>query len=160
MVNHSAALKRFNQTTFAALIFFAAPQFVLQCMTSDYLTSCERKTKIYRFTLVNKHESTMWHFPVTFDLNGVEGTVCCKHRKVRHNYDHEAVIWPFLMSDHNFAPFILWSQLVNSYLDDLLCSGYNTVGRSVIFTQQVRFAEADSVLVLQWRIMLQHELLL
>ena len=28
-----------------------------------------------------------------------------------------------MTSDHNFAPFILSNQLVNSYLDDLLCSG-------------------------------------
>ena len=122
-VNYSAALKRFNQTTFVALTKFAAPQIVSQYMTSDYLTSCERKTKNYRFTLVNKHEGTTWHFPVTFDLNGVEGIVCCEHRKVCHNYCHEAAVQPFLTSDHNFAPFILWNQLVNSYLDDLLCSG-------------------------------------
>ena len=159
-VNHSAALKRFNQTTFAALKYFVAPQILSQYMTSDYLTSCEQKTKIYRFTLVNKHESTMWHFPVTYNLNGVEGIVCCEHRKVHRSYGHEAAVWPFLMADHNFAPFILWSQLVNSYLDDLLCSGYSAVGRSVIFMQQVRFAVADIVLVSQWRIMLQHELLL
>ena len=59
-VNHSAALKRFNQTTFVALTKFADPQILSQYMTSDYLTSCERKTKHYRFTLVNKHEGTMW----------------------------------------------------------------------------------------------------
>ena len=118
-VNHSAALKRFNQTTFVALIFFAVTQILSQCMMSDYLTSCERKTKYYRFTLVNKHEGITWHFPVTFDLNGVERIVCCEHRKVWRNYCHEAAVWPFQTSDHNFALFILWNQLVNSYLDYL-----------------------------------------
>ena len=118
-VNYSAALKRFNQTTFVALTKFAATQILSQYMMSDYLTSCERKTKYYRFTLVNKHEGTAWNFLVTFDLNGVEGIVYCEHRKVCRNYCHEAAIRPFLMSDHNFAPFILWNQLVNSYLDDL-----------------------------------------
>ena len=118
-VNHSAALKRSNQTTFLALKKIAATQILSQYMTSNYLTSCEWKTKYYRFTLVNKHEGTAWHFPVTFDLNGVEGIVCCKHRKVCPNYCHEAAIKPFPTSDHNFAPFILLNQPVNSYLDDL-----------------------------------------
>ena len=58
-VNHSAALKRFNQTTFVALTKFAATQILSQYKQSDYLTSCELKTKIYMFTLVNKHEGTM-----------------------------------------------------------------------------------------------------
>ena len=118
-VNHSAALKRFNQTTFVALTKSAATQILSQYMMSDYLTSCERKTKYYRFTLVNKHEGTVWHFPVTSDLNDVEGITCCKHRKVCRNCYHEAAVRPFLMSDPNFALFILWNQLVNSYLDDL-----------------------------------------
>ena len=118
-VNHSEALKRFNQTTFVALTKFAATQILWQYMPSDYLTSCDQKTKYYRFTIVNKHEGTVWHFPVTFDLNGEEGIVCCEHRKVCRNYCHEAAVRPFLTSDHNFAPFILWNQLVNSYLDDL-----------------------------------------
>ena len=114
----------FNQTTFVALTKFAAPQILLQYMTSDYLTSCERFFYLlYRFTLVNKHEGTAWHFPVTFDLSGMEGLVCCKHRKVCCSYCHEATVRPFMTSDHNSAPFILWNQLVNSYLDDLLCSG-------------------------------------
>ena len=97
----------FNQTTFVTLTKFAAPQILSQYMTSDYLTSCERKTKNYRFTLVNKHEGTTWHFPVTFDLNGVEGIVYCEHRKVCCNYCHKAAVRPFLTSDHNFTPFIL-----------------------------------------------------
>ena len=46
-VDHSAALKRFNQTTFVALTKFAATQILLQYMPSDYLTSCDRKTKYY-----------------------------------------------------------------------------------------------------------------
>ena len=122
-VNHWAALKRFNQTTFVALTKFAATQIMSQCMTSDYLTSCERKTKNYSFTLVNKHEGTTWHFPVTSDLNGVEEIVYCEHRNVCCNYCRKAAVRPFLTSDHNFAPFILSNQLVNSYLDELLCSG-------------------------------------
>jgi len=116
----SAALKRFNQflLRYQNLLLL---KFCRNSITSDYLTSCERKTKHYKFTLVNKHEGTAWHFPVTVDLNGVEGIVCCEHRKVCRNYCREAAVRSFLRSDHNFAPFILWNQLVNSYLDDLLC---------------------------------------
>ena len=120
-VNHSAALKRFNQKTFVVLTKFAAPQIVSQHTTSDHSTNCEWKTKYYSFTLVNKHEGTTWHFPVTFDLNGVEGIVYCEHRKVCCNYCHKDDVWPLLTSNHNFAPFIWSNQLVNSYLDDLLC---------------------------------------
>ncbi len=50
-----------------------------------------------------------------------------------------------MTSDHNFAPFILSNQLVNSYLDDLLCSGLSAVGLSVVFMQRVTFAVADVV---------------
>ena len=45
-INHSAALKTFNQTTFVALTKFAAPQILSQYMMSNYLTSCEWKTKL------------------------------------------------------------------------------------------------------------------
>ena len=88
-----------------------------------HLTSWEQKTNNYRFTLVNKHEGTTWHFLVTFDLNGVDGIVCCEHRKVCCNYCHKDDVRAFLTSDHSFAQFHLSNQLVNSYLDDLLCSG-------------------------------------
>ena len=59
------------------------------------------------FTLVNKHEGITSRFPVIFDLNGVEGIVCCEHRKVCRNYRREVAVRPFLTSDHNFTPFIL-----------------------------------------------------
>ena len=132
----SAALKRFNQflLRYQNLLLL---RFCRNSITSDYLTSCERKTKHYKFTLVNKHEGTAWHFPVTVDLNGVEGIVCCEQRKVCRNYCREAAVRSFLRSDHNFAPFILWNQLVNSYLDDLLYSDLSAVGRSFYATGEI-----------------------
>ena len=122
-VNHSSALKRFNQKKLCWINKI--------CCSSNYIAINDvrsfnklwAKTKNYRFTLVNKHEGTTWHFLVTFDLNGVEGIVYCEHRKVCCNYCHKADVRPFLTSNHNFAPFIWSDQLVNSYLDDLLCSG-------------------------------------
>ena len=101
-VNHLAALKRFRQTTFVALTKFAAPQILLQYMTSDYLTSCEQKTKNYRFTLVNKHEGTPWHFPVTFLI-----WMASKESSAENIERYVAIIVMKLPSDHSWRPITI-----------------------------------------------------